>query len=267
MAKQPIMTRSQWDLTVNNVTDQMKTFTRPFVTPLVHEPLQGDPIFGSGTYVDLPMQKAHGRRLITCEHVVRHQPQQHRPFECDPLRELIGAVCSDRDPRDVATVTVADPVWYRDPHQGSALPFGKFATRHAPVPHEVLFFRGLAGENAYLGFGNLDAIVTGYSGQEKPGSGNSEIFEIEWEPTGTKITTGTTSSIAKRVKFDDPSGFSGSLVWNTRFVELGSNLQRWSPADAVVTGLLRRWDTQSKTLLVWRVEHLRSWLSSRPSWA
>ena len=31
----------------------------------------------------------------------------------------------------------------------------------------------------------------------------------------------------------DPHGFSGSFVWNTRFVELGSNSRPWSPDCAV----------------------------------
>jgi hypothetical protein len=64
----------------------------------------------------------------------------------------------------------------------------------------------------------------------------------------------------ERVRYDDPEGFSGSLVWNTRFVELGCDLSAWRPHEAVVTGLLRRWDTSTRTLLTWRVEHLLAWL-------
>jgi hypothetical protein len=37
---------------------------------------------------------------------------------------------------------------------------------------------------------------------------------------------------------------------------------QWTPDDAVVTGLLRRWDTGTKTLLVFRVEHLRAFLEA-----
>lgn len=264
---QPIMTKAQWDLTVDEVTDRMKLFTRPFVTPLVHDDPGGKAVFGSGTYVDFPPQDRSRMRLLTCEHVTRYQPQKHRPFDCPVLADVVGQVCSDRDPADAATVTISQAVFDLNVHQASPLPFDKFATKHAAVDREVFFFRGLAGENAYLGFGNLDAIITGYCGQEKPGSGDDQIFEIEWNPAGVTVTSGTDPELAKRVKYDHPAGYSGSLVWNTRFVELGANLSTWSPDDAVVTGLLRRWDTAGKTLLVWRVEHLQAWLAQRPSWA
>jgi hypothetical protein len=34
----------------------------------------------------------------------------------------------------------------------------------------------------------------------------------------------------------------------------------WRPEDAAVTGLLRRYDASTGTLLAWRVEHLLAWL-------
>ena len=215
----------------------------------------------------MPSKNPPDRQLITCEHVIRYQPQQHRPFKCSHLQDLIGVICADRHPLDVATVTFSGAVCSCDDHQASALALAKFAKKHEPVDQEVLFFYGLAGENAYLGHGGLDTTITGYNGQQKPNSGNCDIFEIEWEPTKTKVSTGTDNSIAKNVKYDNPAGFSGSLVWNTRFVEMGCDLEKWSPEEAKVTGLLRGWDTGTKTLLAWRVEHLHSWLSKRPCWA
>lgn len=56
---------------------------------------------------------------------------------------------------------------------------------------------------------------------------------------------------------------SGSLVWNTRYLETRESGRNWSPDDAVVTGLLRRWDEKTKTLLVYRVEHVRTWLDTQ----
>ncbi|MNX81887.1 hypothetical protein D3C86_1135920 [compost metagenome] len=261
------MSTKNWEDVVDKVTDRMKSYTRPFVTPLVHDPPNAPPIFGSGTYIDMTNQAGSQRRLVTCEHVIRHQPQKHRPYGSVGLEELSGVICSDRDPADAATITISDAVWRSTSHQATAVPFSSFASRHAPVDKEVMFFRGLAGENAYLGFGNLDAIVTGFCAQEPPNSGNSRFFELGWQPNATTITSGTCATEAQRVKFDNPAGFSGSLVWNTRFVELGCNLQKWSPADAMVTGLLQRWDSSTQTLLVWRAEHLYDWLTSRPSWA
>jgi hypothetical protein len=83
---------------------------------------------------------------------------------------------------------------------------------------------------------------------------------VLWDPTQITKTSRTSEEVCDRVKHDHPGGFSGSLVWNTRFVEHGCDLSRWRPSDAVVTGLLRRYDVGTGTLLVWRVEHLLNWL-------
>ena len=54
---------------------------------------------------------------------------------------------------------------------------------------------------------------------------------------------------------------SGSLVWNTKFLEVTQTGETWDPErHAVVTGMLRRWDQDTSSLLVWRVEHLLNWL-------
>jgi hypothetical protein len=81
-----------------------------------------------------------------------------------------------------------------------------------------------------------------------------------WEPEEIEFTTGTKEEVRRAVRAEDSGGFSGSIVWNTRYLECKSAGREWTPDQAVVTGLLRRWDTTTKSLLVWRVEHLRAWL-------
>lgn len=140
------------------------------------------------------------------------------------------------------------------------MPRSLFATKHAPVEKELLFFRGLAGENARLAFGVFDRALTGYCSQEVPNGGDGQIFEILWSPPNTTITAGTDTRVRSTIRYNDAQGYSGSLVWNTRFVEMGCDSNKWSPEVAQVTGLLRRWDTTTASLLAWRVEHLLAWL-------
>jgi hypothetical protein len=123
--------------------------------------------------------------------------------------------------------------------------------------------RGFAGENAGYGFGIHQTNASGYCSQEKAGTGDTQIFEVFWEPNNTAYSQGTSEEARPNVKFEDARGLSGSLVWNTRFVEVTSKGGVWSPEHAVVTGLLRRWDEATRTLLVWRVEHLSAWLASK----
>ncbi len=89
---------------------------------------------------------------------------------------------------------------------------------------------------------------------------SSEVFEIFWEPGMAAFTARTSDETKANMKVEKPPGFSGALVWNTRFWEVSASGREWRPDDAVVTGLLRRWDRDTKTLLVLRVEHLQEWL-------
>lgn len=90
-----------------------------------------------------------------------------------------------------------------------------------------------------------------------------QIFEIFWEPENTQFSAGTSDDVRAKVRFNDPGSFSGSLVWNTRYLEITNAGESWSPEDAVVTGMLRRYDSNTATLLALRVEHLREWLEKR----
>jgi hypothetical protein len=57
-----------------------------------------------------------------------------------------------------------------------------------------------------------------------------------------------------------PDGFSGSLVWNTRFVEREQNSQPWNVDCAQVTGLVWLWVPDAASLVATRVEYVRSFL-------
>lgn len=118
-----------------------------------------------------------------------------------------------------------------------------------------------AGENSTYD-GILNSNGTGYLSQEIEDTGDAQIFEMFWEPDKTQYSCGTTDEARAAVKFEEPPGLSGSLVWNTRYLEVTNAGNVWTPEDAVVTGLLRRWKEKTKRLLVWRVEHLRQWLEN-----
>jgi hypothetical protein len=124
----------------------------------------------------------------------------------------------------------------------------------------LIFFRGFVGENAHYGFGVHQTDGSAYCSQEKENTGDEKFFEIFWEPENMQFTAATDDETRAKVKYGCPKGLSGSLVWNTRYLETTSTGAKWTPNHAVVTGLLRRWDKDTKTLLVWRVEHLLAWL-------
>ncbi|WP_018408461.1 hypothetical protein [Methylocystis rosea] len=248
--------KAQWDAMCNVVADRMKVFTRPYVTILAGGESGKPTKIGTGTFIE-----KEGVQLLTCEHVARFNPTA---FYIDDRGSTIlypGSWRMEPDlKKDVALAPVAEKEWSNVSQSAQPLAMSKFAQRHGPVDRELLFFRGIAGENAYISDYGADAILSGYCSQEKIGTCDTDIFEILWNPRDTAVTSGTSSEASARVKYDNPAGFSGSLVWNTRFVELGCDFSKWSPADAVVTGLLRRFDPDTNILLAWRVEHLYGWL-------
>ena len=253
------MTPTQWMAINNSVSDAMLAHTKSFGTPLGTQTNTTVRLIGSGAYV----AREDRRLLLTCEHVAREQPIHYRFHGSEDVFEHRGAWTVDRHPIDAAYAIIDDAAWTACAHRASTIPYGRFAPVHRIVePAELLFFRGYAGENAHYAFGVHETNATGYCTQEKKGTGDAEVFELFWEPQHTKFTSGTSSEAQAEIKFDDARGLSGSLVWNTRYLEVTEAGRTWSPNDAVVTGLLQRWDQQTKTLLVWRVEHLRRWLDA-----
>jgi hypothetical protein len=251
------MIQEKWNDLCDSVTDQMKEFTRPHVAILAGA--AGKPTeIGTGSFIE------HGGvEILTCEHVARFNPtacfiDAHGHTEIAAGRWKVEANPSI----DVALSEVCPAQWNSLPATAKPIPFSKIPAQNTGVQDELYFFRGVAGENTHLSAFGVDVIISGYCSQQKRGTGDVNVFELLWEPNETTVTSNTEEGVRARVKKDNPAGFSGSLVWNTRFVELGCDLSEWSPEDAVIAGLLRRYDPSTSTLLVWRVEHLHAWLET-----
>jgi hypothetical protein len=245
------LTKAQWLVLCGRVADMMKVHTRPFV------PILAGAEIGTGTFVD-----KDGATVLTCAHVADCKPHAYYVDDTGSTEICPGAWRADPAAAvDAACAPMDASEWSKISARARLLSMSRFAKRHSPVPNELLFFRGIAGENAvYVSGLGADVVLTGYCSQEKVHTGDANIFEMLWDPNQITKTTGTAEEVRDRVKHDDPRGFSGSLVWNTRFVERGCDLSHWKPDDAEVSGLLRRYDAGTGTLLAWRVEHLLNWL-------
>jgi hypothetical protein len=164
-------------------------------------------------------------------------------------------------PLDVAFAPIRNEIWNAEPHGALTIPTGRFAAKHDPIRDELLFFRGFAGENAHYGFGIHEANATGYCSQEPHASPIApELFEITWKPKKMEFTSDTSDEMRDKIKHNDPGGLSGSLVWNTRYVEKYAAGEMWRQEDAVITGLLQRHVVERETVVALRVEYLRAWL-------
>lgn len=253
------MTPIEWKNICDKIADVMTCYTRPFVTPLSTSNDKEVRLVGSGSYVIV----GDRRILLTCEHVASVVPIEYRFYDSELVFRHPGPFMKEGLPIDAAFAQITDDQWNMVEHHGALIPYERFALTHRVADRsELLFFRGFAGENSHYGFEYLETNASGYCSQEKVvNEPNSQIFEIFWEPKKIEYTESTTAENRKNVRYNDPRGLSGSLVWNTRYIEVTTDGRKWGPDDAVVTGLLCRFDDKTKTLLALRIEHLRTWIN------
>ncbi|RRN64700.1 hypothetical protein [Caulobacter sp. 602-1] len=250
-----MLTAQEWQVISSQVTDAMNVHVKPFVAPISASMGAGGRHVGTGTYVT----QGGRRTLLSCEHVLA----VGRHYRFSGSEKVWGhqAEWSYDKALDVAFLDVPDEPWDAFPHDAQAVPYQRFAERHHTIGNEeILFFRGYAGENSQFLVDTLEANASGYGTQEVRDTGDGDHFEIFWEPTSTRLTAGTSEEARQRVKYRDPHGFSGSLVWNTRYCEVTRAGETWAPAEAVVVGMVQQWLPGAKRLRVLRVEHVRNWL-------
>jgi hypothetical protein len=253
------MTQDEWNAHARRVVMEMRAFTTPFVSPVSYEKPGDVPrLSGTGSFVEL-----FGRKfLLTNEHVILDPKENfvlpdlaHGLLGTDNVFRILYGFVSAPYPIDCALCPIPDVIW-STAHSSLAIPEGLIAWAHVTVPNEILFFRGYAQETSSFHFENLLSGSTSYGTQEMEptpvGLNERFLFALHHSPEKAVMIDGDGH-------LPLPPGFSGSTVWNTRFVEcLGAGVE-WTPAEARVTGIVCRWRTGDAGIVVLRVEHLRSW--------
>jgi len=256
-----LMPREDWDRLCSEIADAMKSHTRAFLAPLSTETPAEVRHIGTASFL---CWNGH-RVLLTCEHV--SSPNSPIHFSLNGSEVVFPAKLPfvENKPLDAAFQLVSDSDWTAVRHQAAAIPSDRFAAEHRPFHWgEVFFFHGFAGENSGYALGTLESRASAYATQLSPGAQESDrIFELIWDPNRTSYTASTSAATRKAVQFTDAGGFSGSLVWNTRYIEVTHAEEKWTPDCAEVCGLLMRWDMSTKTLLATRIEHVRAWLDEQ----
>ena len=253
----PLFTKDEWDAHAAHVTREMQEFTKPFVTPIskVIDDDYGE-AWGTGNYIELD-KRPH---MVTNDHVARALESNslgHQFMGNDSVYRATQPFHSFDVPFDVAVSEVEGRIWNDRPHNSAVIPEDKWALAHLPLERELLFVKGFAGADARFLFGALFSQATSYTCQEvklpsDPRFHSRFHFGLDYRP-----------DLAKRLDERDlpiPRGFSGSLVWNTRFVETHLRKETWTPDSAQVTGLVWGWPSSAAFLVATRAEYVRSFL-------
>ena len=243
----------KWRRTCNQVVDRMMEHVRPFVVPLSYEMESEVRLIGTGTFV----LGANGTTVVTCEHVARNAPLNFRPNGQEAVCGYRGEWSVHPEPVDAAWTigSLATPTLLAkavQPHQ--------IALQHDLYqPEELLFFYGYSGENSTFAFETHITNGSGYlTQQNRDAQPNLGVIELLWPNGEENWSEGTTEEARRNMQFSDPAGFSGALVWNTRFLETGADLNQWTPDQAVVTAILKRFVPRDRVLLATPIETVRS---------
>lgn len=249
------MDQQKWNEICADATKRMIGHLQPCLSPIsrVLSEDEGEHL-GSGAYFESNQKKF----LITNEHVVKHLANNsltHSYFQCDDILKLTKPAISEPHPVDVAISCIPESSWNMVNHSGEAIPIARFAQKHNPIKHELLFFAGYSGERARFLFSSLVTRGTPYLTQECDFPTNVDEADQDYH-FALFYPPDLATSIDGTSHLPDPHGFSGSLVWDTKRLECYQEGREWSPKMAQVTGIVWGWPSSAACILVTKVEHM-----------
>lgn len=255
----------EWKQACAIVATAMQAHVEPFVTPLStvirdedDNPIEGK-LLGTGSYISTLGQIM----LITNEHNLAKLETNSIGLQFrgnENVFKLHSPAYSCEYPFDIGFSLIRSEVWNLpelQPHSALAIPESRLATVHKTAENELLFFMGYALNGSTFMYGTLLSRGTAYMMREvdlPEGWCDSRYhFAIEYRPD-------LAEAIGRGADLPRPDGFSGSLVWNTRYIECTEKGVPWSPEYAEVTGIVWGWPTSTASLVATRIEHVRSFL-------
>lgn len=244
-----------WEQTQKAVCAAMREHSAP-MTVALSRILSNDSgtACGTGTYLSL-LGKTY---VLTNEHVAEFTARgglAHFVRDGECAHRLIHPFISMGEPVDAAISRVDDESWANTSKR--ALPALRIDHSHRTAQHELLFINGFPGERSRwsaLADGLVSTSVP-YLTQEAPlppGLDPAIHFALHYSPEHAKSVDGRNALLPQ------PRGFSGSLVWNTHFLEAASN--EWVPEQATATGLVCLWPQGqfANLILAVRIEVVRA---------
>ena len=120
---------------------------------------------------------------------------------------------------------------------------------------EIMYFYGYSGQNTVFAFDVLESKATGYCLQlNNDMQKDPYSAELLFKRCQLQFSNGTQDQAKKEIRYDDPRGLSGSLVWDTQYVSSINRKQNWSPKQSKVIGVLKRFVPDEDILLFTPIE-------------
>ena len=251
----PAFNASQWAAINAATSSQMLAHVAKFMAPISKALAEDHGVHhGTGSFCEFGGKKF----ILTNEHVAREQATVQLAYTqhgSEAVLKILKSFYSLGPPVDVAVSHIEDAIWHTHSKGAQPIPSSRFGLQHAPADGELLFLAGYSGERSVFGYDQLNSRGTPYLTQECSYTGDgfdpAYHFAIHYNPAGATRIDGKSGGLPK------PDGLSGSLVWNTRVVEMLTSGQPWTPDAAYVTGIVWGWPTDSACLVATKVEQMQ----------
>lgn len=248
----------------------MAEYVSQFITP-ISEVLDHDHgrAAGTGNY----LQIAGECYLLTNDHVACKMAQggiAHLPQRDQAYHRLIQPAMGFAFPIDVGITHVSSETWRGATQR--ALPVDQLDERFNPAAGELMFVCGYPGfarrgiteeeirypRETQFGMLTIPAVPILTTAVNDPHHqpaiyDPNAHFLVRYEGVAHRPGEGVRET-------PDARGFSGSLVWDTKFFAVGD--EDWTPDMARVCGIVHRWNDELGVLMATRIEVVRETILS-----
>lgn len=208
--------------------------------------------------------------LVTCEHVARHGQGSYLGYSQFGSNFAVSMPTSFRGapfPIDMDAAPISTANWQKVPHSAKCLGPSALAKQHLPVPGELFYIYGFPSDNATAFTGEHHHQGVGIFTREAPYDARVEDEPPPIPINGFHIFFSYGPELASQVSGSSATlpkgpGFSGSLVWNTRYVERCMRGETWTPHDLRVTALLWGHSMKAGLLVATPIDHLHRYFDT-----
>lgn len=254
-----------WTVPPEHVVNGMGALVSPYTCGIVFVP-HGDEREppgnheGTGSLFDLGVPT-----LVTCEHVVQGQNQgviAYNRYGAE-FGTSVGTRFQVHNVEDIAKASLKKS-WDKVAHEARLLSLNSLASTHAPVAGEYLYVQGFPAYESHAAFEtHQNQAVELFLHEvdfpeglqnEDPRASPLRHITLASNPANAKSLNAQASDILLL------GGMSGSLLWNTRYVEVTAGGRAWTAAEARISGIV--WGESSKycVLVATPIQHWRSFL-------
>lgn len=235
------------------VYQRMQKFTLPCITAIAKVLGEKEGEFvGSGSFMVFNGDVF----LVTAEHVSRES--QAKPSLAAAFSNGENKLCQKVTSKffiDVNLDIAIAKVNLERPPASACLPCPRFLiAEQAGGLDDLLFVQGFPGEYGKFSIFGPCLVL-------RPLPWGSRLTKPTWEGFDPNIhfAMGFNTRYAEYADRspatlpNPPKGMSGSMVWNTRRLEVGES---WKPSDARAIGVIHRWDPDGRCLIGTRIEYV-----------